>query len=93
MDYQNYPKSWGPKGCCGSGVYFRCIRSMIACDKPMNYYLFRHSVTKEATAIFATTGVMHISAFTEMITKAQYETYKIFGIPEAKTDGRYQVSR
>lgn len=20
MDYQNYPKSWGPKGCCGSGV-------------------------------------------------------------------------
>jgi hypothetical protein len=61
----------------------------------MNYYLFRHFATKEATAIFATTGVMYISDFTEMITKAQYETYKIFGIQvsTASADGRYQVSR
>lgn len=52
----------------------------------MRYYLLRSFRDGEVRSVIALNdkGAMFVSKFTELITQAEYETYRIFGIPEAE---------
>ena len=54
----------------------------------MNYYLLRSFKDGEARSVIAIHDLksLFVSEFTESITQAEYETYRIFGIPEAEID-------
>ena len=60
----------------------------------MNYYLLRSLRDGEVRNVIALNNeVMFVSEFTENITQAEYETYRIFGIPEAEIKDGCRVIR